>query len=691
MKVISEFSLYYLIFVFLFAFALSLTLYYKNQRNSFSKKILFLLFTLRFLSTSLIGSLLLSPMILFTSYEKEKPSLLLLYDNSESMISGSDSSYFKSKFEKEIEDFKEIVGDKFQIEEYSLADDLKNGFPTFTASKTDLAASIMKLSNRYKYTKSLTTLLFSDGIINAGSNPTYAANSLSFPLNTLAFGDTNSYLDAYIKNVNYNDISFLGNSFPVELTVGIEKAKNSNCYISIFENDKLLEKRLFTSNSDAYEQKFNWIFKAKTIGLQKYSIEISGLKNEKNIQNNRTSFYVDVLNSKQKIALIYQAPHPDINALKQSIETYDDFEVSTFSINTFNENTQAYSLIILHQLPSTRKSIDVIKQAINAKIPLLFILGEQTNLASFNALNLGFKINSTQIQTIESEAITETGFSLFQFEDEFINQVQDYPPLSCLYGSYQVSPEYISMFNQRIGAVATQLPLITLNSNSEHKKAFILGTGIWQWRIRDFLLNQNHVFFNTFIEKTIRYLSLSDDKSRFTLDFQKQYSESDRIIISAKLLNPSYELVKDALINLTLTNEKGKSFNHQFIYNGINYELDLGNLPFGKYSIMAKAKNGSENFVARGVFVVNEWNVEKANLKANHQMLKSIAYESGGKMYFKNDFKKIANDLLQNETLKTVRYPNEKITDIIDLLFVLLAAIALLVVEWFLRKHFGNY
>lgn len=653
---------------------------------------LYSLFALRFLSTGLLSALLLSPMFLFTSYEKEKPSLLLLYDNSSSMNTGLDSTYFKNEFENEINEFKDLVDEKFTIEEYTLADGIKQGFPNFNADKTDLSAPITILSNRFKYTKSLSALLLSDGIINSGSNPIYAANGLSFPINTLAFGDTNSYLDALIKNVQYNSISFIGNSFPVEVKIGIEQAKNSVSWVSIFENDKLIEKKQITATSDSYEQKPTWILKAKTIGLQKYSIEVSRFKNEKNIVNNRTSFYIDVLNSKQKIALIYQAPHPDINAIKQAIESYDDFEISCINIEQFNESLNAYNLVILHQLPSaSQKSLELIKQAKSAKIPLLFILGEQLNVSSFNNLNLGLKINSSQVQTIEAEAINETGFSLFQFDNEFLSQVQEYPPLSCLYGTYQISPDFVSMFSQRIGSVATEIPLITLNSNFEQKKAFILGTGIWQWRMRDFMLNQNHEFFNTFIEKIVRYLSLSEDKSRFSLDYQKQYAESDNITINAKLLNASYEQVKDAVINLTLVNEKKQSYYHQFVYNSIAYELDLGNLPFGKYTLTANTKVGNEKFETKGSFVVNEWNMEKANLKANHNLLNSLAYETGGKFYYKKDFKTIAKDLLKNENLKTVRYATEKITDIIELLLVLFIIITLLAAEWFLRKHFGNY
>ena len=78
-----------------------------------------------------------------------------------------------------------------------------------------------------------------DGLYNVGENPIYKANATVFPLFPIAFGDSIQQKDLRIKNVEYNEIAFMGNDFPVEVMIAAHSCKNNNVELKLFDGDRL--------------------------------------------------------------------------------------------------------------------------------------------------------------------------------------------------------------------------------------------------------------------------------------------------------------------------------------------------------------------------------------------------------------------------------------------------------------------
>jgi hypothetical protein len=62
-------------------------------------------------------------------------------------------------------------------------------------------------------------------------------------------------------------------------------------------------------------------------GVRKFTVSLAPVKNELSVQNNTETFYIEVLDARQKILLLYDGPHPDISVIKQSVESNRNFEV----------------------------------------------------------------------------------------------------------------------------------------------------------------------------------------------------------------------------------------------------------------------------------------------------------------------------------------------------------------------------
>ena len=60
------------------------------------------------------------------------------------------------------------------------------------------------------------------------------------------------------------------------------------------------------------------------------------------------------------------------------------------------------------------------------------------------------------------------------------------------------------------------------------------------WKLFDFSTNGNNDAFDELFAKLTQYLVLLEDKSRFRLEYNKQFTEDDNIIFDAKLFNESF-------------------------------------------------------------------------------------------------------------------------------------------------------
>jgi flagellin-specific chaperone FliS len=70
-------------------------------------------------------------------------------------------------------------------------------------------------------------------------------------------------------------------------------------------------------------------------GVQKYKVQITTSAAEDIATNNYQNAYVEVLDGRKSVLLLYQGPHPDIKALKTVIENNKNYQVEVSPIEKF--------------------------------------------------------------------------------------------------------------------------------------------------------------------------------------------------------------------------------------------------------------------------------------------------------------------------------------------------------------------
>ncbi|MBP8040746.1 MAG: hypothetical protein KAZ36_02415 [Bacteroidales bacterium] len=689
----TEYSLWLAIPCLLLGIAYAMLLYFRGQKYDFKKSTLRTLFVLRTLAVFLIAFLLLSPLVMTRSRTTEKPLIIIAQDNSQSPVFCKDSANIRTRYSDELRQLSSNLSEEYDVKTFTFGEKVTEGTAyTYDEKQTDFSLLFDEIQARYANRNTGAVILASDGLYNKGSNPLYLTGAMKYPFYTIALGDTNIQKDLIISRVNYNRISYLGNIFPLETVLRADKCAGQKATLTITKGRETLFTKTIDINSARYLETLQFQLEAKEVGMQHYRVSVSTLEGEISLINNTQDVFVEVLDGREKILLLAGAPHPDVAALKQSIETSKIYQVDEFVADKFNKSIKEYNLAIVHQIPLKGKNYQTLLNSLTEnKIPVLYILGESSDMAAFNNLKTGLGIRQAAGKYDEAAPTVANDFALFTVSEELKKVSADFPALSVPFGEYLKSTSANVLMYQKIGSVQTQKPLVMFNTASEPKTGIVAGEGIWRWRMQNYLQTGNQTVFNELVHKTIQYLSVKVDKDRFRVNVKNKFYENEAVEFDAEVYNDSYELVNDPEVTLTITNSANKTFPFTFSRTAHAYHINAGIFPLGEYRFTAQAKAGSTRLQKTGVFTVVPVNIESLNLIADHQLMFSLAQKSNGKMLYPGQLSQIPGLLKGRDDVKSVTYTKKRFSDVVNLFWVFLIILALLSTEWFIRKRFGAY
>lgn len=688
-KILTEYPLWFSLFCVLLGAIFAFILYRKEDKLKETKAWLIkLMAASRFLLVSILAFLLLSPFVKTLFNKVEKPVIIIAQDNSTSVLLNKDSTFYKNEYLKQLTTLKNKLEENFEVKTYTFGEQLKEGLTIHYSDKiTNLSNAFNELTNKF-YSRNVGALILaSDGIFNQGENPVFSSG-IEFPIYSVALGDTSLQRDIVLKEAIYNKLTFLGNQFPIEIEATASQCKEEKTKLVVTKNGVQLYEKQFDINSDNYSITDNLLLEADKVGVQHYKIALTTINNEISYTNNIKHVYVEVLDGRQNILLLADAPHPDLKALKLSIENNQNYKVTQNLTADFDGNIEPYSLIILHQVNTTNPQL---KKLMNNNVSLLHILGNKTNISQFNQLNTGLSITNSRNRFSEILPDVNTNFPLFTLSETTAKYINKMPPLVGLFGNYKINNEAYVLLNQKIGSVTTEDPLMLFFQQNGKKTGVLVAEGIWKWRMQDFLQNKSHDNFNELVNKTVQFLSVKEDKSKFRIITKNNYFENEEIIFNAELYNESYELVNEPEINIKLTDEESNAYNFVFSKTTKAYLLNAGILPPGFYNYEAKVAFATKKYTESGKFQIKQLLLEANNTVANHQLMQNIAEKFGGKLFYPKELNELENVLRTNDNIASVIYEENDIKELINLKWIFFVVIVLLSLEWFLRKRNGAY
>ncbi|MCX2572995.1 hypothetical protein [Pedobacter sandarakinus] len=665
-----------------------------RSNNNLNQKLRYGLIALRIIEVSAIAWLLFSPLIKTLNYTLDKPIIVIGQDNSLSIGQVKPSGFDQKLYEQNLKTLQDRLSEKYEVETYNFSDEVKDGLSFSNKGKiTDASLFFQKIKDEYTNRNVGAIILATDGIFNRGGNPLYGIGQINSPIYTIALGDSIPKRDLLIANVNYNNIVYLDDDFTVEVQVQAYQSTGENATLTVNQNGDKVSQQTVAISGNAFIKTVPVKLHAGKIGVQKFTIGLSSLPNEITLKNNSQTFYVEVIDGRQKVLLAAAAPHPDLTVLRDAISLNKHYEAKlVLAEDLATVDAAKFDLIVLYQMPDAQNlSAGFTQKISNLKKPLWFILGAQSGINAFNQMQKQVNIGGATGSLQEVYPTVASDFSSFSLSEVEKKSFSTYDPLLMPFGRLTLNTTITPIFNQRIGKVNTQQPLLFFTTDNGLKRGYLLGEGLWRWKLSAAANEENPSILNDLIAKTIQFLSIKDDKRRFKVFTSKSaYDENEAVQFNGTLYNESYEPTNQPEVALQIKNEAGRVFNYIFSKTENAYQLDAGAMPAGNYTYVAKTTLGENKLAATGSFYVNALVAEFQQTTANHQLLNTISKQSNGKLFMPANLLQIADEILKNENIKTISYEDRTYNELINMKWLFGLIVALLATEWFLRKRYGE-
>ncbi len=691
MNVFSDISIYWLLPIALLSFVASFIFYYKQKQvEGFNKAIKWFLVSLRGVALFLIVLLLFGIIIERKIDKKEKPLFITLVDNSSSMLNYKDSTQVDQHLTEFQRKVREKFSNKFDFETILIGEKVssKDSF-SFKESKSNLAEGFDYIYNSY-YNKNIGAIaFFSDGNFNEGMNPVYSSSKINFtPIYTIGVGDTVIKKDQLIRNVSYNSVAFYKNKFPIEIDIEGRKIGKEKSVVSLWKDGKKVDEKVVEykdGNVDFIHVSFSLL--ASSIGFSELIVKVEKLDGESSYLNNEKRFYIETIDSRNKILLLSYSPHPDIAAIKNELDKDENSEVESFLFSDFSGKINEYSLIIIQNPNSSMLSL--INDAKSAKIPLLYLLGIQTKKSTVDKLKIGLKFPSGNRADAVQSSVSST-FKLFEVSDELSSSLKQWPPLMVKFGEIK-TPTGITFLQQKVGSVEKKDPVIYFGSQNQNKYGVIIGEGLWKWKMYDFIQQQNVNRFNELIQKTVQYLTVKKNTDPLRIFLPNRFNSHNEVIVNAEFYNSSFEKITSPTIQFNIKSVDNEVFKYEFAKMGENYQLNLGILKEGKYTWEAKTKYNGVNHYKKGVFVVEDASIEFLSTHSNFSLLNKISKNSHAQFYQLGQTEDLLDEISKRKDIVNLSYKESSFDDLIDWKYLFGLIILILSVEWFIRRYSGTY
>ena len=652
--------------------------YLKSKKERTKRS--FMLALLRFVSIFGILLLLINPKFTNTSYVLEKSNLVLAVDNSQSI------NYFKSTdevtaFVASIRENKNIQ-EKYNISTFTFGNTLKaQDTFSFSENQTNVTSAFKELQDIYKG-KVAPTVIITDGNQTYGEAYQYAAKKYKQDVYPVIVGDTTSYQDLKISQLNANRYAFLNNKFPVEIIANYNGNSAVSTKLNVFQNGRVIYSQPLSFSKEKTSEIVQVTLPVTSIGVKTYTVSLQALDAEKNTVNNKKSFGIEVIDERTNVLILTSIIHPDLGTLKKAIESNEQRNVTIKKSDEPDINLKDYQAVLLYQPNvSFKPYYETIK---TLGINTFTITGTRTDYRFLNDNGELFTRElSAQVEDYQAEF--NSNFSTFQVDDIGFS---NFPPLVDEFGEVSIKKAHTPLLMQTISGLPTGSSLLTTIEDGAQRHAVLFGEGIWRWRAQSYLDNQSFEPFDEFVGKLIQYLASKERRNRLNINYNSFYNGGDNIVLAAQYFDKNYEFDARAKLSMVVIGERNNTRQEiPMVLKNNRYEVDLSSLTPDSYKFSVTV--AGESISRSGNFEIIEFNVEQQFLSANVTSLQQIATNTNKELYSMGNSAQLITNLLENETYNPIQKQQKQIKPLIDWYYLLGIIILTLSLEWFIRKYNG--
>ena len=335
---------WYLLIVFLVGLVLTLAAY-RRVPQGISSRLKTTLTALRTISLALLLFLIAQPAVLFSITERERPSIAILVDTSQSMNTRDEKSATRLEAVKRAlqSDALEQLRKSADVTFYQFA---QNAVPitpslhhsiTPSGRRTFISSALRQIGQEKsrRHNRPAAVVLFSDGQDNSDEDVLAAAKELNAPIYTVGVGSASTQPDLAVRNVAAPTTVFPGTLIIVESNVGGNVGNGRRAVpVSLGEVGNGLRAVPIASKpanlTNRQDQKVTFELLPKGAGIHRYTVSVPTLPNEFIVENNRANFQVNVVGRRLKVLYIEGYPRWEYKFIKRVLE--EDKDIAFLSL-----------------------------------------------------------------------------------------------------------------------------------------------------------------------------------------------------------------------------------------------------------------------------------------------------------------------------------------------------------------------
>jgi len=679
--------------------------------NDKTKKILV---SIRIMVWVIIIISLINPILQYHFYKKEKDKILILIDNSLSMIIKDKNK--QTRFNK-VKDTLKNSTFQYLNKAFNLQHFLFNRKITPTDKEnilkinnpdgdlSDIGGALLKTTlSGDKYSKNI--ILFSDGINNTYHDMDRITDQLiKKKIKIFSF---NLSQDENIKDISIYDIDApmevnVNTKINLKVKINCLQYNNISIHLKTYINGKL-----YSSKNLNLKKGLNYVTIPLTIkktGINTITVACDPRSDESISLNNSKTIFLRTIKSKFKVLLIYGHPTFEYKFLKLAMNKDPNIQADTF-VNIKNNLSKIvyimkYDLIIIGNIKYEDIPPVLVNNLVsyaNKKSGCMLFLGGKDSFQSGNFQNSKFKdiipVNWSKTGGfIKSEftlALTPSGINspAMQLVSDPA-MLQDYwnnlPPCNLINIIKKTKPgtEVLATHSKD-----TSLIVCAIGTYKRSRIGIFTAYPTWKWGFLNIGMGYSENPFDIFWQQFIRHL-VNYNLEKINLFTNKlKYKKNEDIFVTLSLFDNHYRPIQQNKVPAELfvkIRNKYKKINSFYLYPSSAskgfYEAMLSSKVYGEHMIKA----GSGKYKVRTYFLIKKPEEELFKLKANKTLLLSLSKKTGGKFLNLDEVLKLKSLIGKKNIKRKIKIEKNLWSNWILLILI----IGLLSTEWYIRKKNG--
>jgi hypothetical protein len=697
----------------IFSIALALTVYHFTVPSISSPKRTVLV-ALRSLGLFSLFFLIGEPLLSLITNTVDRPIVAVLVDNSQSMTirdkAGPRDKTLKSVLASSVW---QQIGKEAEVD-YALFDGKVRKLRAISIDSLPLNGEVTDIGEAFKLIKRTAVssniqavVIITDGNSTVGMNPLYDAEELDLPIFTIGVGDTSEQKDILIRKVLSNEIAYVGTNVPVHVMVHSAGFGRERVQVSLQQGATILDEKSLVLEPGTQEYLVPLSFIPEKEGMQKYEADVSQLPGELTVQNNRMSFFTKVLKNKLHVLLIAGSPSQDVACIRRTLTDDKNIELKTFiekDEGRFYEGeltAQGFAetdCVILVGFPTVRSSSQNCRLVMDSGKPLLTLFSRTMDFKKLHLFDpiLPFSmrdVDGSELQVFVTIPESQRINPILKIDgaNNSFEMWSQLPPVFQPKGIFRAKIESEILATVRFQSVSLNDPFLVARNVNKRKSVSVLGYGLWRWKMLSRSESGTEKVFESFLSNTIRWLTTQEDARRIVVQPSKHiFTTQDAVEFTAQIYDDSFQPLDHAQIEVDVLHGNNVS---PLVLNELGsgqYQGVYDRLSEGEYTFTATVK--VQNTIIgedRGTFSVGGFHAEYLETRMNKPLLEQIAAQTGGQYYESNKVNSLLSGVvsLYNFKSKDVRTSVE--IEIWNSRWMLVLALGIFALEWFLRKRNG--